>query len=473
MPATAEELPTAPPVTVVAPPDAANPEQQQSLIAVGQVAFEKACIACHDADKALSKRKNLAQWRATVQRMAAKDGSDVPPRDVDAIAAYLASLGAPPTAGDASALPLPPLADMADSGVTIYGTLSPTFRGGNDNLQNPGFFPDAWLGVGVQTQSPLSGRATACVSCHTEPGEGSRIELVEAALRLDLIQCFGHRDLPIQSSAQAGRFIVPFGAFAQQSNPGVYRTVTKPLIYNMGFRVFDGDLGDPVLPMPYSDEGASINLSAPLWNDIAASWDGYAVNGLQGTADGIDFDLSRDYVDNNARLAGGTRVTIGSPVLRLGSSFMTGDAAPIGGIGPNHNALLYRVYGFDAVYHFRDIVRVQFEYARRDSDRIIDNGAPFLTRDHVAGYYLEGELLLSRFYGISFLTRYDHQARNSVAPPPDSSLTIGNFGVNRMTYGFNFRIHGGSFLMIDYEHWSLPAELKRADLVGARWAYTF
>jgi hypothetical protein len=152
---------------------------------------------------------------------------------------------------------------------------------------------------------------------------------------------------------------------------------------------------------------------------------------------------------------------------------MTGDAAPLGGIGPNHNALFYRVYGFDAVYHFRDIVRVQFEYARRDSDRIIDNGAPFLTRDRVAGYYLEGELLLSRDYGISFLARYDHQARNSVAPPPDSSLTIGSFGVNRTTFGFNFHLPGGSFLMIDYEHWSLPAELKRADLVGARWAYTF
>jgi hypothetical protein len=225
--------------------------------------------------------------------------------------------------------------------------------------------------------------------------------------------------------------------------------------------------------MPYADEGASMNLSAALGNDITASWDAYTVNGLQGTADGIDFDLSRDYVDNNGRLAGGTRVTIGSPILRLGSSFMAGDAAPTGGLGPNHNALFYRVYGLDAVYHFRDIVRVQFEYARRDSDRLVGDPTPFLTRDHVAGCYLEGEVLLSRDYGISFLARYDHQTRSSIAPPPESSLTTGAFAVNRMTYGFNFRLPGGSFLMIDYEHWSLPADLKRADLVGARWAYTF
>jgi hypothetical protein len=32
---------------------------------------------------------------------------------------------------------------------------------------------------------------------------------------------------------------------------------------------------------------------------------------------------------------------------------------------------------------------------------------------------------------------------------------------------------GGSFLMIDYEHWNLPANLNRVDLVGARWVYSF
>jgi hypothetical protein len=429
-----EEIPAGPTTPMAAQPQAADRERYEALVAVGETAFNNACTLCHDADKALSKRKSLGQWRATVERMAAKDGAEVAARDVEAIAAYLASLGAAPASGDLPPVAFPVVADEAAPGVIIYGTLSPTFRGGNSNLQNPAFFPDAWVGVGVQTASPLSGRVTSCISCHTEPGEGSRIELVEAALRLDLIKTMGHRDLPWKSSIEGGRFVVPFGAFAQQSNPGVYRTVTKPLIYNMGFRVFDGDLGDPVLPMPYADEGAAFNLSAPLFSDVVASWDAYAVNGLQGTADGIDFDLSRDYIDNNAKLAGGTRVTIGNPMLRLGSSFMAGDAAPTGGVGPNHDALFYRVYGFDAVFHFRDLVRFQFEYARRDSDRIVNNPGSTLTRDHVEGFYLEGEVLLSQAYGISFLARYDRQARGSIAPLPDSSLTIGSFAVNRMTY---------------------------------------
>jgi hypothetical protein len=135
--------------------------------------------------------------------------------------------------------------------------------------------------------------------------------------------------------------------------------------------------------------------------------------------------------------------------------------------------LFYRVYGFDAVFRYRDLVRCQFEYARRDSDRIVNNPGPLLTRDHVEGFYLEAEVMLWRAYGITFLMRYDRQARGSIAPPPDSSLTVGSFAVNRMTYGFNFRLPGGSQLMVDYEHWSLPDPLKRADLVGARWVYSF
>jgi hypothetical protein len=468
-----EEIPAGLPTATSDHPPVPDIKRYHALIATGQTAFNNACTACHDADKALSKRKSLAQWQATVQRMAAKDGADVPARDVEAIATYLASLSVPASDGAVPALAVPATADGAIPGVEVYGTLSPTFRGGNENLQNGGFFPDVWLGVGVQTASPLSGRVTSCISCHTEPGEGSRIELVEAALRLDLIRTVGRTDWPLRAWVDAGRFVVPFGAFAQQSNPGVYRTVTKPLIYNMGFRVFDGDLGDPVLPMPYADEGASINLATPLWADVTASWDAYAINGLQGTADGIDFDLSRDYVDNNARLAGGTRLTIGNPMLRLGSSFMTGDAAPAGGVGPNHDMLFYRVYGFDATFRYQDLVRCQFEYARRDSDRIVSNPGPLLTRDHVEGCYLEAEVMLWRAYGISFLMRYDRQARGSIAPPPDSSLTVGSFAVNRMTYGFNFRLPGGSVLMVDYEHWSLPDPLKRADLVGARWVYSF
>ena len=125
-------------------------------------------------------------------------------RNIEAIATYLASLSVPPGNSDLQPVVLADMADATPPGVVIYGTLSPTFRGGSGNLQNPGFFPDTWLGVGVQTSSPLSGRVTSCISCHTEPGEGNRIELVEPAPRLDLIKTAGHSDLPWKSAVEAG-----------------------------------------------------------------------------------------------------------------------------------------------------------------------------------------------------------------------------------------------------------------------------
>ena len=37
------------------------------------------------------------------------------------------------------------------------------------------------------------------------------------------------------------------------------------------------------------------------------------------------------------------------------------------GIGPNHDGLSYWIYGADATYRWEDILRIQFEYARRDT----------------------------------------------------------------------------------------------------------
>jgi hypothetical protein len=56
---------------------------------------------------------------------------------------------------------------------------------------------------------------------------------------------------------KAGRFIVPFGAFSAMANPSTYRTVTQPLMFDMGRRVFvpGAPPNQPVLPMPFADEG--------------------------------------------------------------------------------------------------------------------------------------------------------------------------------------------------------------------------
>ena len=104
---------------------------------------------------------------------------------------------------------------------------------------------------------------------------------------------------------KAGRFIVPFGAFAGMSHPGVYRTVTNPLMYNMGRQVNPVRSRPPVLPMPFSDEGVDLNARVSLPGDVSATIDVYAVNGLQGDPGGINFT---------------TEVTIGVPAVEEQSS---------------------------------------------------------------------------------------------------------------------------------------------------------
>ncbi len=443
-----------------------------SVIASGQSAFLNRCIQCHDAEKSTQKRKSVSSWRSTVLRMAEKDGAEIPSQEVDPIAHYLASLN-PASSQAGTEASSESAGDEQD--FSIFGTLSPTWRGGNSELQNAGFVPDLWAGIAWQSaNSPISATATACFSCHTEAGEGSRIELVEAAARLDLsfllTGCKGSR---LRTSISAGRLIVPFGAFAQQSNPGVYRTVSKPLIYNMGFRVTDERYGDPVLPMPYSDEGAKIDFAYDLTEQVNATFDFYTVNGLQGGDEGIDYDLSRDYVDNNRRPAVGGRATIGSSWLRVGSSIMGGTFSPTGGSGPNNSNLNYSLFGFDVQSRYKDVLRFQFEYARRNSDRVVDLPGQLLNSDQTDGGYLETELLLLRQQKISVLARYDWQHKSSPLPPPGSDLLVGNFTVQRLTSGVNKVLPGGSLLMFNHEYWIMPQGLSHVHVWAVRWAASF
>src|SRR5262249_20845452 len=155
------------------------------------------------------------------------------------------------------------------------------------------------------------------------------MELVEASMKYDLSKFFENGCWrKTKASIEAGRFIVPFGAFSAQSNPGIFRTVSKPLIYDMGQRVRLNDIGDPVLPMPYSDQGANFSASTELFCDQTLTCDTYVVNGLQGNANGVNFYASRAYNDNNGTPAAGTRVTLGDQTLKFGSSLMSGQFSP-------------------------------------------------------------------------------------------------------------------------------------------------
>src|SRR5436309_2850765 len=56
-----------------------------AVVSAGQAAFERSCTQCHDAARALDRTKDLDGWRATVRRMAAKRGADIPTSDFETI----------------------------------------------------------------------------------------------------------------------------------------------------------------------------------------------------------------------------------------------------------------------------------------------------------------------------------------------------------------------------------------------------
>ena len=492
----------------------------EALVSRGRTAFQSACTECHDAARSTSKKKSLSAWRATVRRMAAKDGADIRSSDFNAIATYLASLSAP--ARPTREPPQPPPDDGEDAGardegdqdaedtgaaeedqtqmtdeepasedeadgafaeeetqtVSISATISTLFRGADHNnaIENTGFFVDAWVGADWQPDGPLSGRVIACTSCHSDDtalnGQGFTFELVEATATLDLIEAF--KKCPskhgVEAKIKGGRFIVPFGAFAAMSHPGAYRTLTNPLIYNMGRRVFGG-LGfagpprQPVLPMPYSDEGFDIHLKVPFHDKISTTIDIYAVNGFQQSGPDLRFFApSRSYIDNNALPAMGGRVTVGNPKLRFGGSIMTGEAQRDGNpAGPIH----YRLYGFDVTARFKDRLRLYAEYAMRNTSV----KAPPTGRDAmVYGLVCEGEVTILKKPRLGLLGRYDKLAfRDPLFPIPSDP----DFDVERATWGINLTLPGGSLLILNHEHWILPNPDDEIDVVGFRWVGTF
>jgi hypothetical protein len=429
----------------------------------GQEAFNRDCTTCHDTQRALSKRKSLGGWRTTIRRMASKSGADIPSSDFEAIAAYLAVQTNPAGAGAAGAeSPAGSEKQAEESTLSAFGVFSPLWRGGTtDGPQNPGFFPELWVGAAWQPQGALSARVTACISCHNEIV--SRVEVVEAAMRLDLVKWFQCIDPDVKATIDAGRFIVPFGAFSAQVSPGAFRTVTPPLIFNMGQRV--ANTGVAVLPMPYADEGANLHASLPVDHDLDLTLDAYLVNGLQGGSFGIDFLQSRDYVDNNSQPSAGGRVTLGNQFIRAGGSITGGQFnSPVAGMTPGLN---YQIVGCDIVAHYEDIVRVQAEYARRDVDTFIGSFSPLqpIGNDRTSGYYVQGELCVYDKPRISLLARYDGQDHKTVFS--DAAH------VRRLTGGVNFALPDGSLLMINYERWWLAAPFPEVDVVGVRWSATF
>jgi mono/diheme cytochrome c family protein len=433
--------------------------QDEAQIGRGRSEFESSCTQCHDAARATSKRKSYSSWLATVARMAAKEGAEIPTSEHAAIAAYLASLNPANSAvakGDSTAAD--DAASVAEPPFTLNGTISPVYRGTESDLENKGFFPDTWIEANWRTStSPVSGRVVACASCHGVNNDGLGVELVEAAATVDLLHLLTRcprekRCDTWQAELTAGRFVVPFGAYSGRVHPGSLRTVSLPLMFNMGRRVGDISLLQPVLPMPYSDEGVDVQVRRKIGRDWNATFDAYGVNGLQSGGPG-EFTASRSYVDNNSNTAVGGRGTLGTQNFRVGGSVASGELQDQG--NPLQN---YNLTGGDVSYRWEEWLRLNYEYAIRVEDSF---SGP--SRSIAYGNYGEAELLLRKDPAISLLFRYDTL---------DHRGFLGTQDTRRYTYGVNWVLPGGSLLILDQEHWIFDNN-RRANILAMRWTVAF
>ncbi len=418
----------------------------------GEALFQSACSQCHDTGRATAKQKSYDEWLFTVRRMAAKTGANIQEREIEPIAGYLASLNTDDAESDQGKV-IPSVSEvLSASSVSLHATVSVLWRHGDEQVENQGFFPDIWVGAEWRPEdNPFSAQVMACTTCHTDGSGGMNIELVEGSFSADLIQLLTRRnalvrDTDLQLEAKAGRFAVPFGAFSGMAHPGVYRTLTNPLMYNMGRRV---GYYEPVLPMPYADEGADLHLGVPLPANFLVQMDGYAVNGLQE----FGFTPSRSWSDNNSNVALGGRATLGSSWIIIGGSFATGELQASG--APRKN---YTLSGGDVTLRYGDLIRVYYEYARREEDTTPTLESVF------SGDVAEVEGMVWRNPRVTLLLRYD---------TIDNPAAYGGASIERFTWGPNITLPGGSLLIVNHEHWMHDAPLNDEDIIGVRWVASF
>ena len=151
---------------------------------------------------------------------------------------------------------------------------------------------------------------------------------------------------------------------------------------------------------------------------------------------------------------------------------MTGQFNETGGGGILGRDLNYDLIGADVTVRYQDLVRLQAEFAQRNSDRVIFPQSS-VEDEEIQGFNFEGEVRIHDKPRISMVGRYDMMEHKGDLPPPGSSLTDPDFNVDRITWGFNVTLPGGSMLLINHEHWIMPDELDDVDVIGGRWVVSF
>jgi len=330
--------------------------------------------------------------------------------------------------------------------IQVSGSVYVDYWGINNRTVGPqqpeGITPEAALTIGKDIHDELSFSVKACFSCH-----GIEIE---------------HFQVDYQPknwfNVQAGRIAVPFGDYSQRVDGSGHKTVSAPLIYDMGRMAYGSRtfFNEGVLPLPYVDTGVLVYGQTWLGSRLQLWYGAYAVAGLRGSND-LDFIASRSiyYTDNNNVPAGGGRATL-TYSSDPGSFF--GDIS-IGASGSaarydQAKKLDYRMWGADASLRLWKVT-VRGEYATRRTD--IDPNQPGYVYAIVdpwfekSGWYAELEHPILRW--MSAVYRYDVLERRGVPlPGADAQLTTKST-IDRYTVGLVLTPAAALYVKLSWEYW--------------------
>jgi hypothetical protein len=312
-------------------------------------------------------------------------------------------------------------------------------------LRSPsGVTIDAMVKMGVDVNDDLTFSAKACYSCHGIEFDNVMLDWMPSS----------------KFNVQVGRIPVPFGEFSNRVDPSGHKTVSAPLIYDMGRMAYGEksamNLG--VIPLPYTDTGVLLYGQFFLGDKVQVWYGFHGVAGLRGGND-LDFIATRSiyYTDNNRVPAGGGRVVM---TWASGGEGLIGDvslgASATAGRYDKAAELGYLAWGADATAQIGRVT-LRGEYATRKTD--LDPSAsypyalvdPWLSKE---GFYGEVEFpvpVVDRW--ASGVVRYDELRRKGTPLSAASALSTDST-IQRYTAGVMIIPAPSLYLKIGYEYWN-------------------
>ena len=303
---------------------------------------------------------------------------------------------------------------------------------------------DAAIKMGVDINDDLTFSAKACYSCHGIEFDNVMLDWMPST----------------RFNVQVGRLPLPFGEFSNRVDPSGHKTVSAPLIFDMGRMAYGEksamNLG--VIPLPYSDTGVLAYGQFFLMDALQVWYGAYGVAGFRGGND-LDFIATRApyYTDNNRVPAGGGRVvmTYASEGGSLLGDVSLGASATAGRYDRDAQ-LGYLAWGADASLMLGRVT-VRGEYATRQTDLDPDASYPYVLVDpwlSKEGWYAEVEFPVPPMdRWVSAALRYDELRRRGTPLSASSQLSTDST-IARYTAGLFIIPAPSLYLKVGYEFWS-------------------